>query len=65
MLKNVIAPLQGWLLSQGRCVGCSMPLSQGVKSKKGTLSVVTCKCKRVYVSEPTTKTYRRALMTEV
>ena len=58
MFKNLIAPMQIWLLAQGRCVGCSMPLSKEVK--KGDL--LACKCGRVYKMEG--KTYRRATVEE-
>jgi len=33
MFKNMISPIQAWLLSQGRCVGCGKPL-EGEKSEK-------------------------------
>ena len=65
MLKNIIAPVQAWLLSQDKCVGCGTPLSKGAKSKKGSLTVVMCKCKRVYVYDEGNKKYRRALLSEV
>lgn len=66
MLKNVIAPIQAWLLSQGKCVGCGMPLSGGTsKKRKDAGELVTCKCKRMYIFDPKKKTYRRALLTEV
>jgi len=66
MFKNVIAPIQAWLLSQGRCVGCGKPLSQGKKEKhvRGTEKVI-CSCGRIYIYNPKTKTYRRALLSEV
>ena len=31
MFKNIISPVQAWLLSIGKCVGCGMPLSKGKK----------------------------------
>jgi hypothetical protein len=66
MLKNVIAPIQAWLMSQGKCVGCGMPLDKGKKSKgKKGLELVTCKCGRVYVFDSKKKSYRRALHTEI
>jgi len=34
MLKNVIAPIQAWLLARGQCVGCGTPLDKGTKSKR-------------------------------
>lgn len=58
MFKNLIAPVQAWLLSQGKCVGCGTPLSKGKVS--GTK--VTCRCKRVYVKE--NEKYRRAALSE-
>ncbi len=65
MLKNIIAPLQSWLLNQKRCVGCGMPLSKAQNTKKSGLETKTCKCKRVYVYDDKTKGYRRALLNEV
>jgi len=66
MLKNVIVPIQAWLLSQGRCVGCGEPLSEGKRKKyiRGT-EKVTCSCGRIYIYNPKTKKYRRALLEEV
>ena len=66
MFKNVIAPIQAWLLSQGRCVGCSTPLSQGKKETKGDQAMqITCKCGRIYIHNLKNKSYRRALFEEV
>jgi len=66
MFKNVIAPVQAWLLSQGRCVGCGMPLSKGKQEKrKGNMAKVVCKCGRIFIYNPKTKKYRRALFEEV
>ncbi|MBI4999170.1 hypothetical protein HZB97_00105 [Candidatus Gottesmanbacteria bacterium] len=62
MFKNIIAPVQAWLLSQGRCVGCGMPLK---KAKVGDNGLVTCKCGRVFVYDGKTGKYRRALLSEV
>lgn len=59
MFKNLISPVQAWLLSQGKCVGCGMPLSGGKRDEKK----VTCKCKRIYIEE--NGKYRRAKLEEV
>lgn len=66
MFKNVISPIQNWLLSQGRCVGCGKPLAEA-KSKKGKNSQkqLTCDCRRVYILDSKTNEYRRALPKEV
>ncbi|KKU03040.1 MAG: hypothetical protein UX52_C0005G0013 [Candidatus Amesbacteria bacterium GW2011_GWA1_46_35] len=66
MFKNVIAPVQAWLLSQGRCVGCGTDLSLGksIKHSKGT-KIICKKCSRIFIKESETDKYRRALFEEV
>ena len=64
-IKNVIAPMQAWLMSQGRCVGCGQPLSQAKSTKlKNGAEKIVCNCRRVYIFDPKTKKYRRALLDE-
>lgn len=58
MFKNVIAPVQAWLLSQGRCVGCGTQLPDGKK-------VICSKCGRIFIKEETTGKFRRARFEEV
>jgi hypothetical protein len=66
MFRNVIAPVQAWLLSQGRCVGCGTDLSTGKTEKHASGEKVTCsKCGRIFVKDTATKKYRRALFEEV
>ena len=65
MIKNIIAPVQAWLLSRGQCVGCGMPLVKGKNEKKADGLKVTCKCGRIYMYNDKQKTYRRALFEEV
>lgn len=66
MFKNVISPIQAWLLSQGKCVadGKSLAKSKRVKRKDGTYKV-THSCGRIFIFNPKTKKYRRALLEEV
>jgi hypothetical protein len=66
VFKNIIAPIQAWLLSQGRCVGCGTPLEKGKREKRedGT-EKVTCKCGRIFIYNPKKDSYRRALFEEV
>ncbi|HKZ35760.1 MAG TPA: hypothetical protein VJ242_03535 [Patescibacteria group bacterium] len=66
MFKNVIAPVQAWLLSRGQCVGCGTPLSKGKNEsfKKG-VEKVTCQCGRIFIHDLTKHHYRRALFEEV
>jgi len=66
VFKNIIAPVQAWLLSKGQCVGCGRVLSKGEKEKrKDGSEKVTCKCGRIFIYDPKTKKYRRALFEEV
>jgi predicted nucleic acid-binding Zn-ribbon protein len=66
MLKNMIAPIQAWLISQGRCVGCGKQLER-MKSEewKNDTKKVTCECGRIFIYNKKNKTYRRALLDEV
>lgn len=53
-------------MSQGKCVGCGMPLAQGKSKKfKKDSEQVTCKCGRIYIHDTKTNKYRRALLEEV
>jgi len=66
MFKNVIAPVQAWLLSQGRCVGCGTDLSLGKKVTHSKGEKVTCsKCGRVFIKDNDSAKFRRALFEEV
>ena len=66
MFKNIIAPVQAWLLTMGKCVGCGILLDKAKKVKvKGGVEKVTCKCGRIFIYNPKTKKYRRALFEEV
>lgn len=66
MFKKIIAPVQAWLLSQGKCVGCGKPLEGEKKeNRKDGTEKITCKCGRIFVFDKKTKKYRRALFEEV
>jgi hypothetical protein len=65
MIKNLITPIQAWLLSQGRCVGCGTPLKKGVKKQVRGQTTVTCQCGRIFIHDHKTKKYRRALFDEI
>ena len=62
MLKNIIAPVQAWLLSQGKCVGCGRTLS---KKKGNGFARVDCACGRVYMYDSQSDKYRRATVDEI
>lgn len=66
MFKNVIAPIQAWLISQGRCVGCGRELSlQKKESRRDGTEKITCQCGRIFIHDSKTNKYRRALLEEV
>jgi len=66
MFKNVIAPIQAWLLSQGRCVGCGKELTNGKRQEgRNSTEKVVCSCGRIFIYDLKTKKYRRALLEEV
>lgn len=63
--KNIIAPLQMWLLSQGRCVGCGRDLGKEKNEATDGIIRVTCRCRRIFIYDPREKIYRRALFEEI
>lgn len=66
MFKNIIAPVQAWLLSKGQCVGCSTPLAKGFREPlKDGRERITCKCGRIFIYNLKDHKYRRALFEEV
>lgn len=67
MFKNIIAPVQAWLLSRNQCVGCGTPLAKGRVSpaKVKSQQKVTCKCGRIFIYDKNMGKYRRALFEEV
>lgn len=66
VFKTVIAPVQAWLLSQGRCVGCGRELGKqkSVDWREG-MKKITCECGRIFMFDPRTGKFRRALLEEV
>jgi len=66
MFKNIIAPVQAWLLATGKCVGCGTPLEKGKRvEQKDDREKIICKCGRIFIFEKKTGKYRRALFDEV
>jgi len=66
MFKNIIAPVQAWLLAKRQCVGCGTLLEKGKKeTRKDQTEKIICKCGRIYIFDPKSKIYRRAFFEEV
>jgi len=62
MLKNIIAPVQAWLLSQGKCVGCGKKLT---KYGSYGFAKTYCTCGRVYMYDHESNKFRRATLDEI
>jgi hypothetical protein len=62
MLKNMLAPVQAWMLSQGKCVGCGKVLEK--KDGSGVVRI-DCSCGRIYMYDIVSRKYRRALEHEI
>ena len=62
MFRNIISPVQAWLLSQGRCVGCGNSIKTGKKTKlTNDEDEVSCKkCGRIFIFNKQTNRFRRA-----
>ena len=63
MLKNIIAPVQAWLLYQGKCVGCGKKLPRDINAVG--YKQVTCSCGRIYMYDAVAKKFRRATFEEI
>lgn len=63
LIKQAIAPIQMWLLSQNRCVGCGKELPSFKHQKHSKGELVNCQCGRIFIKEK--GKYRRALHEEV
>lgn len=65
MIKRIIAPVQAWILLQGKCVGCGRSLSLGRKFERPDNSQkVICQCGRIFIFDKRRGKYRRANFSE-
>lgn len=62
MFRNIIAPVQAWLLSQGKCVGCGTALFLGKKGNTidGEQEIICTKCGGIFLLNKKTGRFRRA-----
>lgn len=65
MIKRILAPVQAWILLQGKCVGCgqSLGLARKFENPNNTQKVV-CKCGRIFIFDKRKGKYRRASFAE-
>ncbi len=66
MFKKVVKPIQDRLLKKKQCPGCTKSLKEGKEGSNisETKKLIICKCKRIYVLDLETDTYRRATLDE-
>jgi len=66
MIKKILAPVQAWILLQGKCVGCGQNLTLGRKvERKDNSQQVICRCGRIFIFDKRKGKYRRATFEEV
>jgi DNA-directed RNA polymerase subunit RPC12/RpoP len=61
VLKQIIGPIQQWLLEEGKCVSCGGALSSHLKGngiESGT-EVINCPCGQNYLYMSKAKLYKR------
>ena len=65
MIKRIIAPVQAWILLQGKCVGCGKSLSLARRTgRKNNTDKVICTCKRIFIFDKRSGRYKRATFEE-
>lgn len=66
MIKKILAPVQAWILLQGKCVGCGKDLALGRKiERKDNSQQVICNCGRIFIFDKRTGKYRRAINSDL
>ncbi|KKR50474.1 MAG: hypothetical protein UT84_C0011G0020 [Candidatus Curtissbacteria bacterium GW2011_GWA1_40_16] len=65
MIKKILAPVQAWILLQGKCVGCGKNLSLARKFERVDNSQkVICSCNRIFIFDKRIGRYKRATIEE-
>jgi hypothetical protein len=65
MIKKILAPIQSWILLQGKCVGCGKSLHTSRKMERGdNTQKVICSCGRIFIFEKRKGKFRRATVLE-
>jgi len=66
VIKKILAPVQAWILLQGKCAGCGRNLAQAKKVEiSGNSQKVICRCSRIYIFDKRRGKYHRATFEEV
>ncbi len=65
MIKKIFAPVQAWILLQGKCVGCGKNLSTGKRYRKAdNTDKIVCNCGRIFIFDKRNGKYKRAQQEE-
>lgn len=65
MIKKILAPVQAWILLQGKCVGCGRNLSLGRKfERRDNTQKIICTCGRIFIFDKRKGKYHRATFME-
>jgi DNA-directed RNA polymerase subunit RPC12/RpoP len=66
ILKQIIGPIQQWLLEEGKCVSCGGALSAHLKGNEveSGAEVISCPCGQTYLYLPKAKLYKRLTANE-
>lgn len=66
MIKKILAPVQAWILLQGKCVGCGQNLSLGQRfERRNNTQKVICRCGRIFIFDKRRGKYHRATFEEI
>lgn len=62
ILQQIFAPVQQWLLEQGKCAHCGQSLAKGKKEMTREGEVVICRCGQAYFYLPQANLYKKLLL---
>lgn len=66
MIKKIFAPVQAWILLQGKCVGCGKNLSLAKKvERQDNTQKAICSCGRIFIFDKRRGKYKRATLEDV
>lgn len=60
MFRNIVLPMQAWLLVQKQCTSCGRSLEKSKKRRpKNGIVKVFCRCGQAFIYDKQTKKYQR------
>ena len=64
-VKNLISPFQKALIAKRLCPACTVSLDKAMKKPYDELTeMAICSCRRMFIYDPETDSYRRATVRE-